>query len=711
MKNTDNRRTIVKNKEWELAWNVVNNTDTSLFLTGKAGTGKTTFLRYLKEHTEKRLVVLAPTGIAAINARGVTIHSFFQLPFSPFIPGMATDIHSQFRFSKEKLKIIRGADLIVIDEISMVRADLLDAVDDALKRFRRNSKPFGGIQLLLIGDLQQLAPVVKDNEWIMLSQYYASPYFFDSIALKLTQYVTIELKKVFRQDDERFINILNKIRNNTTDTYTLAELNKRYIPGFKPSPDDGYIQLTTHNALAQSINEHELSALDSETFHYEAKTEGNYPEYSYPTDKSLTLKLGAQVMFVKNDTSGRHAYYNGMIGKVIAINTIGFSVQSKDDGKIIEVGVETWQNCKYKIDDKSKEIVEDIEGIFQQYPVRLAWAITIHKSQGLTFSHAIIDTRGSFAHGQTYVALSRCKTLEGLVLSSPITQQAIISDNKVENYTEEMLSRVPDEKDIIVMQNRYLLHQISDLFDFTAIDMAIANMIRLLTEHLYRAYPRLLEEYKKEKPLFDVKVTEVAKRFRLQYERMTVFKDTGIGDELQERISKGAEYFLKALEPIRQLYLRTDIPTNNKQIKKQAENAKENLREALKTKVAMLQFGQNHQFTCEGFLQAKANVMLGIETKSKTKNRKPKLQKATIPDSNEHPILLNELTEWRTEKMRKEGLPAYCILSQKTLVGISNIMPDDKDSLMLIPGIGKGKADKYGMEILSIVRSFKKEHE
>ena len=523
------------------------------------------------------------------------------------------------------------------------------------------------------------------------------------------KYSCIELKNVYRQTDRHFIDILNRARECTLTYQDIANLNDRFIPGFSPKPEEGYIRLMTHNRQVDNINETELAKLDSHAYTFEAAVTGTFPEESFPTANSLTLKKGAQVMFIKNDPERR--FINGTLGEVRSIDKNSIAVRLAESGKTIDVEPMEWQNIRYQFDEESKEISSKQIGRFKQYPLKAAWAITIHKSQGLTFSHAIIDTRGSFAHGQTYVALSRCKTLEGLVLSSPITQQAIISDNKVENYTEEMLSRVPDEKDIIVMQNRYLLHQISDLFDFTAIDMAIANMIRLLTEHLYRAYPRLLEEYKKEKPLFDVKVTEVAKRFRLQYERMTVFKDTGIGDELQERISKGAEYFLKALEPIRQLYLRTDIPTNNKQIKKQAENAKENLREALKTKVAMLQFGQNHQFTCEGFLQAKANVMLGIETKSKTKNRKPKLQKATIPNSNEHPILLNELTEWRTEKMRKEGLPAYCILSQKTLVGISNIMPDDKDSLMLIPGIGKGKADKYGMEILSIVRSFKKEHE
>lgn len=711
MGNTTPHNKIIKNEDWELAWKIVNDTDTSLFLTGKAGTGKTTFLRYLKEHSEKRIVVLAPTGIAAINARGVTIHSFFQLPFSPFIPGTANDSASHYRFGKEKLKIIRGADLFVIDEISMVRADLLDAVDNALKRFRRSSKPFGGAQMLMIGDLQQLAPVVKENEWGMLSNYYPSPFFFDSRVLSQTNYATVELKKVFRQDDEKFIAILNKIRENKADRNTLAELNKRYIPNFKPDNSENYIRLTTHNAYAQSINDRELETLSGKAYTFTASVEGNFPEYSYPTDEKLTLKLGAQVMFVKNDTSGKRQYYNGMIGEVCAISENGISVKSKDNGLNIEVGKETWQNCKYSIDDETKEIVEQVDGTFSQYPVKLAWAITIHKSQGLTFRHAIIDVHSSFAHGQTYVALSRCKTLEGMVLDAPVTPQAIISDSKVDSFTKNIESNKPSEEAVGMMHKRYLVNLISELFNFVPLEFAFSNLTRVIDEHLYKAYPRMLTEYKSRLQPFRERICSVASRFHTQYEQMAANNnDTDISQELQERIRKGAKYFIKEIIPIRDLFLRSNITTNNKQIKKQLDNAKDALTEALRMKMGMLKYAAEEKFSCDGYLQAKAMILLGDDAKPKRGHAVKREEKMNIPDGNLHPALLNELIAWRTEKTRSEGLPAYCILSQKAVTGISNVVPTEMETLMQIPGIGKGKADKYGVEILSITRRFKKEH-
>lgn len=709
MGNTNDSCRLEKNEEWEKAWRVVNDTDTSLFLTGKAGTGKTTFLRCLKEHTDKRLVVLAPTGIAAINARGVTIHSFFQLPFSPFVPGMTTETQSRFRFGRDKLKIVRGIDLLVIDEISMVRADLLDAVDDALKRLRRNGRPFGGVQLLLIGDLQQLSPVVKESEWAMLGRHYPSPFFYDSLALKQTPYVTIELKKVFRQDDGSFVEILNKVRNNTIDASAMDRLNQRYIPGFVPPKGDGYIRLTTHNALAQDINSRELAALKGKSFTFDAKTEGNYPEYSYPTDRSLTLKPGAQVMFVKNDTSGNRQYYNGMIGEVTAINGNGFSVTSKDDGRVIDVAVETWQNCRYSVDEETKEIIEEVDGTFSQYPVKLAWAITIHKSQGLTFEHAIIDVHGAFAHGQAYVALSRCKTLDGLVLSSPITARSILCDKNVGEFTRNALMNEPGDNDIAMMRQRYILHLIENLFDFTPVMVAFDSMLRLLDEHLYRAYPKLLAEYKNEKGGFMKKVIEVSVRFRQQYERMAGSGTGGVDTPLQERITKGAAYFKDALEPLRLLFIRSNIATNNKQLKKQADNVSQNLREALKMKLRMLEFASVHPFTSTGYLKAKADAVLGRDENPAGGGRKQKA-KGAAADGNLHPELTRELTAWRLEKVNEEGVPAYCVLTQKSLLAISDLMPGDIPSLLQMPGIGQAKADKYGVEILSLVKRYKKEH-
>lgn len=342
-----------QNTELALAWQFIENTGTHLFLTGKAGTGKTTFLRKLKTESPKRTVVLAPTGIAAINAGGVTIHSFFQLPFAPYVPesSFSTDGKASYRYQygKEKINIIRSMDLLVIDEISMVRADLLDAVDAVLRRFRDRNKPFGGVQLLMIGGLQQLSPVVKDDDWQMLSKYYDTPYFFSSQALKQTEYCTIELKKVYRQSDGNFLDLLNRIRENRCDGQVLDALNRRYIPGFEPSKEEGCIRLVTHNYQAQRINDHEMEQLPGRSFAFRATIDGKFPEYSYPTDEVLELKCGAQVMLVKNDTSGEHRYYNGMIGEVTAVSAKAIEVRSKGSDTPFCFARRGMDKCKVRI--------------------------------------------------------------------------------------------------------------------------------------------------------------------------------------------------------------------------------------------------------------------------------------------------------------------------------------------------------------------------
>ena len=357
----------MNNEEMNLAWQFLEGTQISVFLTGKAGTGKTTFLRKLRELSPKRMVILAPTGVAAINACGQTIHSFFQLPFTPFIPGLRNENKQRFfRMSKEKKDLIRSLDLLVIDEISMVRSDLLDAIDDTLRRYRNPHKPFGGIQLLLIGDLQQLPPVVKDNEWTIMSQYYETPYFFSSIALKQLEYVTIELSHIYRQQDSKFINILAAIRENRVSREILDELNKRCVTEKTDFDDNEWIRLTTHNATANSYNELRLAMLDEVPFTHKAKISGTFPEYSYPTDLSLTLKVGAQVMFVRNDTSTDKRYYNGRIGRVVSISNNVITVRcNKETGEgtdTIVVKPEQWENIKFSVDETTKEITEEVEG-------------------------------------------------------------------------------------------------------------------------------------------------------------------------------------------------------------------------------------------------------------------------------------------------------------------------------------------------------------
>jgi ATP-dependent exoDNAse (exonuclease V) alpha subunit len=408
------------NPQLQMAYNFLELTNQNVFLTGKAGTGKTTFLQNLKRNSPKRMVVLAPTGVAAINAGGATIHSFFQMPFGPHIPELTlvqdekNGDRAIFKLNKMKIDIIRTLDLLIIDEISMVRADLLDGIDEVLRRYRNTTRPFGGVQLLMIGDLQQLAPVVKDDEWNILKAYYETAFFFSSRALRKTSYITVELKHIYRQSDRFFIDILNQIRNNRVSQETFIELNKRYIPGFTPNEKDGYITLTTHNYQSNELNQFRLGQIAEKAFVPKATVEGNFPVHAYPTELELELKKGAQVMFVKNDPSPEKLYYNGKIGKITHIEDEIVYVNCPGDTDEIPVGRAEWQNTSYTIDNETKEIKETIEGTFVQYPLKLAWAITIHKSQGLTFEKVVIDAAQAFSHGQVYVALSRCKHLMAL---------------------------------------------------------------------------------------------------------------------------------------------------------------------------------------------------------------------------------------------------------------------------------------------------------
>jgi len=607
------------NREVEMAWSIIEQTGANLFLTGKAGTGKTTFLKELKAHSPKRMIVLAPTGIAAINAGGVTIHSFFQLPLSPYIPGATFgDSDNKFlKFGKLKRNIIRTMDLLVIDEISMVRADLLDAVDSVMRRYREHNKPFGGAQLLLIGDLQQLAPVIKEDEWNMLSRYYDTPYFFSSKALNSAKYLTVELKTVYRQQDTHFISLLNQIRENKATDATLAELNKRYIPGFKPAPDSDYIRLTTHNYPAQKINESELQQLPGEPFKFKAEVEGTFPETSYPADETLVLKKGAQVMFIKNDPEKR--YFNGMIGEIVDVGSDHITAKGKNGGETFSLDLAEWTNSKYTLDNASKEIKETVEGVFRQYPLRLAWAITIHKSQGLTFEHAIIDASRSFAHGQTYVALSRCKSLDGMVLSEPLSRQAIISDSTVDSFTDAISAYAPTKETLSALKQAFTVQIIDELFDITPLQSAFNMLLRTIDEHLYRRYPKMLAEYKQASSVFS-QLTDVSCKFKNQYVRLLKQNPDVADAQLQERIHKAADYFYNALTPAYTLRNKTKVNIENKAVKKQFDDRFAVFEEELLFKRKILNYESGHKetggcamFKPADYLRAKAKILLGLD--------------------------------------------------------------------------------------------------
>ena len=723
-----------QNSELALAWQFIENTGTHPFLTGKAGTGKTTFLRKLKRESPKRMVVIAPTGIAAINAGGVTIHSFFQIPFAPYVPESSFSTNGQatyrFRFGKEKINIIRSMDLLVIDEISMVRADLLDAVDEMLRRYRDRHKPFGGVQLLMIGDLQQLAPVVKDEEWQMLKKYYDTPYFFSSRALKQTEYCTIELKTVYRQSDGAFLDLLNRIRENHCDPQVLEALNRRYLPAFQPRKEEGYIRLVTHNYQAQRINNYELEQLPGRSYAFRATIDGKFPEYSYPTDELLELKKGAQVMFVKNDSSGEHRYYNGMIGEVTDLSADSIEVRAKDSTATFLLQEEEWANAKYVLDEESKEIVEDIEGTFRQFPLKLAWAITIHKSQGLTFERAIIDASSSFAHGQTYVALSRCKTLEGLVLSAPLSAKAVISDRAVDRFTEEARRNEPDEDRFHSLQRTYFHELLSRLFDFRPLEQSLQRYVRLIDEHLYKLYPKQLAAYKAEAERFHEKVVIVAQKFGMQYNRLIDAAQNYATDEtLQERIAAGAGYFKKEMEPQYLVLIKERVlATDNKELKKQLNTAKEELNTLFLLKDDLLAYVIAHGFRTAEYLRQKAILSIGdsalsgkedlkrrglLDAVEKNIRERKKKESATptvqVPSDVLHPELYDRLVAWRNSEASRLGLPVYTVIQQKAILGISNLLPADKAMLVRIPYFGKKGVEKYGDIILEMVHGYRKE--
>jgi len=698
------------NPQLELAFNFLEYTGTSVFLTGKAGTGKTTFLRELKRRSPKRMIVVAPTGVAAMNAGGVTIHSFFQLSFGPYIPGSMENSREEgkrfvHRFGKEKVNIIRSLDLLVIDEISMVRADLLDAVSDMLRRYRDRDKPFGGVQLLLIGDLQQLAPVVKEEEWGLLNHIYESPFFFCSRALREVPYVSIELNQVYRQSDTAFIHLLNKIRDNQADRTVLQSLNKRYIPGFNPDDSEGYIILTTHNYQAQQLNKRKLDQLDTRPYVYKAEVKDDFPDYAFPTDEQLVLKKGAQVMFVKNDSSPEKRYYNGKIGRITAISADNILVRCSGEKEAIAVTREEWTNTRYSIDAETNEISETIAGSFRQYPLKAAWAITVHKSQGLTFEKAIIDVAAAFTHGQVYVALSRCRSLDGLVLSSPLHPHALIHDPVVKQFSDAVSRQQPTRNQLEEARRTYYLQLLKELFDYQPVLRRIYYVTRLFQEHLWKLYPELTARFRKVRDYCQNELAGVGERFQIQLVRMvSECGDYEHDPHIADRIQKGVHYFVeRTWEQLGTLLEDAHPEIDNKETRKTVEEALLRLQQEVELKMAVLEVSVNG-FSVKSYLMARAKALV---EKPKTRTKKSGAEKLTVGSDVLHPELYLILRTWRNEEARRLGLPAYTVLHQKALLGIANSLPTGSKELLAVPGIGKKVLERYGTVLLEMVDQYR----
>lgn len=687
------------NEKLDLAESLVCSTDSHIFLTGKAGTGKTTFLRNLRTKCYKRMVVVAPTGVAAINAEGVTIHSFFQLPFGPQLPEKAfsggANQYAIQKLNRNKIKIIRSLDMLVIDEISMVRADVLDAVDGILRRVRRSSRPFGGVQLLMIGDVHQLAPVAKNEEWEVLSPYYDSVYFFSSHALRATNYICIELDHIYRQNDQRFIDLLNKVRNHDIDSESLQRLNSRYICGFEPDDSEGYITLTTHNSQADNINNAKLDALETKPLVFEARVNGIFPESNYPTKKTLELKVGARVMFVKNDPSPEKQYYNGKIGTLTDYDEMSGELTVDCDGESINVGNVEWVNYEYSVNPETNEIEEKGIGSFVQVPLRLAWAVTIHKSQGLTFDKVVIDAGQAFAHGQVYVALSRCTTLDGIVLKTRIQGDTLISDKDVDGFDCEMPQREINQNKLKDLQHEFQYSMMAELFDFDVVESDFYRLSKVIGNNYSLFQGSVEQDVIALRNDVGARLCEVAHKFAKQMRSLHDNSLVGYAENqaLQQRLRQADRYFLEELDKCSARFDTLVFDVDNKAVRKQVGEIVKQLKDDFFIKHKTLE-ACSDRFDIEVYQKAKAFNSVEAENSSDGE--------ASSVDSSRGSLMW-KLKSWRAAKADEEDTSEAAIVPLKALAEIAKLKPTTVSALKNIPKLGKKRIGMYGAEIIRIV--------
>ncbi|MBK8088072.1 MAG: AAA family ATPase [Chitinophagaceae bacterium] len=697
-------QSVERNEIFDLAFRFVTETQESIFLTGKAGTGKTTFLKYLKEHCSKNIIVAAPTGVAAINAGGVTLHSLFQLPFHPFLPtnSAKSELLSKIRYNKQRLHLLRKMELLVIDEISMVRCDVMDAIDTILRSVRyQHHVPFGGVQLLFIGDLFQLPPVAQNQEWSILQEYYSSSFFFDSQVIKEQMPLLIELNKIYRQKEQSFVELLNKVRNNQIEREDFDQLNQRYIPGFQPLAEEKYITLTSHNNQAELINRQQLQKLTSSAFTYKADIEGEFSENTYPADAELILKEGAQVMFLKNDTVAKR-YFNGKIGIVKSLDDAEIIVTS--DGEDIHVLKEIWENSRYTLNRSDGKLEQEVMGTFEQYPLRLAWAITIHKSQGLTFDKVMIDAGASFSSGQVYVALSRCTSIDGIVLLSKINPSVIFNNQHVLNGQNSLTTKGSLAERFAQARKLFTQLLLEDLFSFGQTEIAIKQLQQNIIKHKHELNEEAEAWVEELLQQFDAEKT-VAQKFIIRIHEL--LKEEGVVEQnpaLQKRIQDAATYFLPRITALQQTVNQHPLIT---ELKTAADEVNEHLQSlciALHTSAYLLQYGKE-VFSVTVFLKHKLNLAIpNFRVTSYAGNKKQ-----TVSNIN-HAELYFQLKEWRDRVCEENNLPIYMLANSNSLTEICTYLPLAKNHLMMLSGFGKAKVEKYGDEILEMVERYCSEH-
>lgn len=672
-------------------------TDRCIFLTGKAGTGKTTFLHHLREKTKKQMVVAAPTGVAAINAGGATLHSLFQLPFSPFIPTdeSRNKLISNIKMRSDRRKVLYELELLVIDEISMVRADVLDAVDTVLRHFKYNPKdPFGGVQVIFIGDMFQLSPVIQESEWQCISNYYSGPYFFQSKVLEQLNPVYIELDTIFRQQNAQFISILNQVRNNCLTHESLDILNSRYQPDFINSEDDFHITLTTHNHKANKINVSELSKISGEQRQFKAVIQGEFYENNYPVDEVLYLKIGARVMFVRNDEGYPRRFYNGKIGVIKDFDEEVIVVES--EGKTIELTTMVWKNIRYTTNDKTKQIEEEEIGWFTQYPLRLAWAITIHKSQGLTLEKAIIDAEQAFTAGQVYVALSRCSSIEGIILLSKINTNTLRNDTVILEHERNKLAVSELEKLLQNAKIEFLETLLSSVFDYRN---CIGQTKRLL--QLVDGSPQFNEEAVPFLRDLNQQLTEigvVGDKFKKQLKQLVARPEEQ--DFLQQRIAAAAVYFGEKIQLLTETILQSPVRSDVKSYAKEYNDSLKNIFGNLTLKTALM-----------NELKHKADITTYFDIKQSFVVPNVKINTyagdaGAVKELSNYPALLNQLIILRNRICQEQFLPIYIVGSTNMLVDITNQLPRTEKELLRIKGFGKAKFARFGNDFLRLINNF-----